>query len=202
MLLLITGASGVGKSTTRALIEPELAPAVECIELSHLTPLPAVPTRAWRQQATEAVVRRAVDLQACGRHLLLSGDPVAAAEVVATPSAAGIDAVAVCLLDLSPEAQAERLRARGDDPTLLPRHQAFAEWMRRQATNPRHMINVLSDGGWEEMRWARLEKLAPGWCMHTIDATHMTRRAVADAVLSWCSRALAGDAPAVRVTDV
>lgn len=164
-------------------------------------PLPAVPTRVWRQQATEAVVRRAVELQACGRHLLLSGDPVAAVEVVAAPSAAGIDAVAICLLDLSPEALAERLRARGDDPALLPRHQAFAEWMRRQATNPRHMINVLSDGGWEEMRWARLENLAPGWRMHTIDATHMTRRAVADAVLNWCSRALAGDAPAVRVTD-
>jgi hypothetical protein len=202
MLLLITGASGVGKSTVRAVIEPALPPTVECVELSQLVPLPAVPTRVWRQQATEAVVRRAVDLQAGGRHLLLSGDPVAAAEVAAVPSATRLDAIAICLLDLAPEAQAERLQARGDDPTLLPHHRAFAEWMRNQTTDPLHMTDVLSEGGWEEMRWERLEELAPDWHMHTIDATHMTRRDVADQVLDWCRRALEGDAPALRVKGV
>jgi hypothetical protein len=199
VLLLITGASGVGKSTVRALIAPEIAPTVECVELSQLTPLPVVPTRVWRQQATEAVVRRAVGLQGSGRHMLLSGDPVAAAEVAAAPSAIGIDAIAVCLLDLSPEAQAERLSARGDDPTLLPDHQAFAGWMRRQSTDPLHMLEVLSDGGWDEMRWERLEGLAPNWRMHTIDATGMTRTELAAAALDWCHRALARDAPTLRV---
>lgn len=200
MLLLITGASGAGKSTVRAMIEPEISPTVECVELAHLTPMPVVPTIVWRQQATEAVVRRAVDLQARGRHLLLAGDPVAAAEVAAAPSATGVDAIAVCLLDLSPEAQAERLNARGDDPTLLPHHQAFAEWMRRQAHDPRHMTRVLSDRGWEAMRWERLERLAADWRMHTIDVTRMTKQAVADAALDWCHRALAGDAPALRLS--
>ena len=60
--------------------------------------------------------------------------------------------LAVCLLDASPEAQAERLAARGDDPTLLIHHQAFAEWMRRQAIDPLHMTHVVSHGGWEDMR--------------------------------------------------
>jgi hypothetical protein len=173
---------------------------VECVELSHVMPMPAVPTLVWRQQATEAVVQRAVELQARERHVLLSGDPVAAAEVAAAPSATALDAIAVCLLDLSPDAQATRLNARGDDPSLLPDHQAFAEWMRRQAADPLHMIHALSDGGWEEMRWERLERLAPGWQMHTIDATHMTRTGVAEAVLAWCRRALKGEAPTLRVT--
>lgn len=165
-------------------------------------PRPVVPTLVWRQRATETAARRAVDLQACGRHLLLSGDPVAAAEVAAAPSATGIGAIAVCLLDLSPEAQVERLNARGDDPTLLPHHQAFAEWMRRHATDPFHMTHVVSDGGWEEMRWERLEKLAPEWRMHTIDATYMTKKDVADAALDWCRHALAGDATALRVAAI
>ena len=82
---------------------------------------------------------------------------------------------------------------------LLRHHQAFAEWMRRQATDPLHMTHVLSDGGWEEMRWERLESLAPEWQMHTVDATNMSRRDVADAILCWCRRALAGDAPTLRV---
>ena len=52
------------------------------------------------------------------------------------------------------------------------------------------------------MRWDRLEHLAADWGMHTINTTHMTKRDVADAVLERCRSALAGDAPALRVTSV
>jgi energy-coupling factor transporter ATP-binding protein EcfA2 len=199
VLLLITGASGVGKSTVRVLVAPELPPAIECVELLDLSGRPPAVTRAWRQQTAEAAVRRAVELQASGRHLLLAGDPVPAVEVVAAPSAPALGAIAVCLLDATPEAQAERLAARGDPVELLPHHQAFAEWMRRQASNPLHMTHVVSGAGWEQMRWQRLEQLAPGWGMHTVDTTHMTARQVADHVHDWCRRALAGDAPWIRV---
>ena len=201
MLLLITGASGAGKSMVRAIVAPRLSPGVECVELSSLAPRPVAMTRVWRQQTAEAAVRRAVELQASERHLLLSGDPVPAVEVVAAPSAPELDAIAVCLLDVSAEAQAERLAARGDHPALLPHHQAFAEWMRRQATDPLHMTHVVSDDGWEEMRWERLPHLAPGWSMHTIDTTRMPKRRVADAVLDWSWRALSGDAATLRVTQ-
>lgn len=156
-------------------------------------------TRIWRQQSTEIAVRRAVELQADGRHLLLAGDPVPAAEVVAAPSAPKLDRIAACLLHAAPEAQAERLAARGDHPALVSDHQAFAQWMRRQAGDPLHMTHVVSEAGWEEMRWERLERLAPDWRMHTIDTTDLTRREAADAVLAWCRRALAGDAPALHV---
>jgi hypothetical protein len=202
VLLLITAASGVGKSTVRTLIEADLSPAVECVELVHLAPRASARTRGWRQQTAETAVRRATELQASGSHLLLCGDPVPAVEVVAAPSATGLDAIAVCLLDASAEAQAERLVARGDDPALLADHQAFAGWMRQQATDPLHMTHVVSDGGWEQMRWERLQVLADDWQMHTIDTTEMTRRGVADAALEWCRRALSGDGPALRVTGI
>ncbi len=198
MLLLLTGASGVGKSTVRALVASELFPEVECAELLDLVPMPETVTRVWRQRAAEVAVRRAVELQACGRDLLLAGDPVPAVEVVAAPSAPELDAIAACLLDASADAQAQRLAARGDDPALWPHHQAFAEWMRRQASDPLHMMHVVSDGGWEEMRWERLERLAAGWRMHTIETSEMTAREVAGAVAEWCRRARVGDAPALR----
>ncbi|HEY4096381.1 MAG TPA: hypothetical protein VGM33_12755 [Baekduia sp.] len=200
MFLLITGASGAGKSTVRAMVDQELSPLVECVELTHVLPLSAPPTLVWRQQATEAAVRRAVELQAEGRHLLLAGDPVAAAEVVAAPSAPSLDAIAVCLLDLSPDAQATRLAHRGDDPALLHHHHAFAEWMRRHADDPLHMTNVISTGAWEQMRWERLSDLGSDWQMTTIDTTDMTRPAVADEVLGWCRQALEGRTPSFRAT--
>ncbi len=87
MFLLITGASGVGKSTVRGLIAADLPSAVEPVELHDVVGPERFPTLSWRQRSTEAVVRRAIALQAEGRHLLLAGDPVAAGEVIAAPSA-------------------------------------------------------------------------------------------------------------------
>jgi hypothetical protein len=198
-LLLVTGASGAGKSSVRAAIERELDPVVECVELRDVVAVPVAPTLEWRQRATEAVVRRALDLQQSGRHLLLSGDPVAAAEVVAAPSASGLAGLAVCLLDVSPEIQASRLAARGDDPSLLVQHQAFAEWMRRHAADPLHMPHVLSTGGWDEMRWDRLTRLRSSWRTHLVDTSLMSRATVAEAVLAWCRSVLAGQAPILRL---
>src|SRR5581483_4319082 len=101
MFLLLTGASGAGKSTARELVADALGAQIECVELGHVVSIPPVHTKAWRQQATEAVVQRALNLQAVGRHLLLAGDPVAAGEVLAAPSADKLDAIAVCLLDVN-----------------------------------------------------------------------------------------------------
>ena len=117
---------------------------------------------------------------------------------MAAPSAVALDGLAICLLDLSPEAQGARLAARGDDPALLLRHQAFAEWMRRHADDVLHMTHVLSADGWDEMRWDRLAALGSAWRMVRIDTTPMTRDGVADAVLEWCRQALGGEAPVVR----
>lgn len=93
MLLLITGASGVGKSTVRSLLAPQLSPQVDCVELLDLTPAPEAMTRVWRQQTAETAVRRAIELRDSGRHLLLAGDPVPAAEIVAAPSATELEAM-------------------------------------------------------------------------------------------------------------
>lgn len=204
MLLLITGASGVGKSAVRAAIASELSPQVECVELGDLSSVAVetAMTRVWRQQTAEAAVRRAVELQGSDRHLLLAGDPVPALEIVATPSAPCLDSIAVCLLDADAEAQAARLAARGDHPALLAHHQAFAEWMRRQANDPLHMPHVISDDGWEKMRWDRLARLVDDWGMHVIDTSRLSRELVADATLEWCRRALAGHAPTLHVRGV
>ena len=108
VLLLVTGASGAGKSTARNLIEHELGAATACVELGDVVDVPRAPTLAWRQQATEAVVTRALELQGRGRNLRLSGDPVAAGEVIAAPSADRLDGIAVCLLDVDEWAHTAR----------------------------------------------------------------------------------------------
>jgi broad-specificity NMP kinase len=204
VFFLVTGSSGAGKSTARRLIGAELGPETECVELGHVVTMPPWPTIAWRQQAAETVVQRALALQAEGRHLLLAGDPVAAGEVVAAPSADRLDAIAACLLDVNAETQAMRLAQRGDDPRLLADHQAFAAWMRGHARDPRYMQHVLTTGGWEAMRWQRLGGLDPGnggWAVHVVDTSDLSPDQVAEQVLSWCRRALGGQAPVMRIVD-
>jgi hypothetical protein len=200
MFLLVSGASGAGKSTARRLVAGELEPGVECVELRDVVPVPRAPTLAWRQRATEAVVCHALKLQKEGRHLLLAGDPVAAGEVLAAPSADRLDHIAVCLLDVARDAQTARLMARGDDPTLLVHHVAFADWMREHAADPHHRLEVLQTDGWEEMRWERLSRLGETgrWAMHVLDTSSLTAAAVASELLAWCRRALAGQAPSMH----
>jgi broad-specificity NMP kinase len=203
MLLLVTGASGAGKSTARRLIADRLGSEVEAVELIDLVEMPPRPTIAWRQQAAEVAVRRAVEIGARERHLLLAGDPVAAGEVVAAPSAEAID-IAACLLDVDPRAQTTRLNARGEDPALLRDNIAFAAWMRGHARDPAYMPHVLTEGGWAEMRWDRWvgrSELACSWEVHVIDTSAMTAEHVADEVLGWCRQALAGRAPLLHRAD-
>jgi len=204
-LLLVTGASGAGKSTVRRAVSGEISAAVECVELGDVVDVPRFPDIAWRQRATEAAVARAVRLQSAGRHLLLSGDPVAAGEVLAAPSATELEGLAACLLDVGPDAQAARLQRRGDDPALLVHHQAFADWMRGHARDPGHMPHVLTTESWEEMRWERwvgAEADREDWLMQVIDTSELTEEQVAFEVLSWCRRVLLGHAPMLRLPTV
>jgi hypothetical protein len=182
MLLLVTGASGVGKSTVRRLLADELPAAVRAVELAQVVDIPARYDRGWRQRSVEQVVQAALVEQEAGRHLLLAGDPVPPGEVLAAPSADRLDGFAACLLDCAPAEQERRLRARGDPPELLRHHVAFAEWMRGHARDPAHRLEVIADG-WPEMRW---ERLPSGWEVAEIDTTDLTPSDAAAEVLAWC----------------
>ena len=72
MLLLVTGASCVGKSSARVHAAKLLDDTFEPVELWHLGPIPEIPTIRWRQQQAEVAVRRARDLARDGRHLLVA----------------------------------------------------------------------------------------------------------------------------------
>ena len=196
MLLLVTGASCVGKSSARVHATRLLDDTFEPVELWHLGPIPDAPTIRWRQQQVEVAVRRARDLAREGRHLLVAGDPIAAGEVLAAPSADGAD-VAICLLDADDTTLSARLDERQDPPELRHLHLGFSAWMREHAVNPGHVPAAVTTDGWEEMRWERWIHRRPGpeWAMTVVDNSAMTPEDVGDAVAAWCRDAVRGDAP-------
>jgi hypothetical protein len=187
MFFLVTGASGVGKSTVRKLIEPELAGQVVACELGSLGITPDWSLR-WRHQAVEKVVQLAVKEQQAGKHFLLCGDPVPPGELYAAPSAGKLQGIEVCLLDISPEKQIERLTLRGDAPDLIPAHIAFADWMRHHVRDHRYRPEVIINEGWEAMRWEVWnadENTTVPWRSRTIDTSNLRATEVAREVVVW-----------------
>lgn len=187
MLFLVTGASGAGKSTVRRLVEPLFEDCLVTGEIATLGMAPEWNVR-WRAQVVELLVRRALDTQREGKHYLLCGDPVPPGELFAVPSADQLGDIKVCLLDVSEEEQRRRLLARGDDPELLPRHNAFAAWMRRHVVDPRHLPEAITNDSWDEMRWDRWlgsDADHVPWPTYVIDTTLLKPPEVADRVAAW-----------------
>jgi hypothetical protein len=187
MFFLVTGASGVGKSTVRQLLEPALADVLESAELGSLGVTPEW-NIAWRHRMVERMVRRALAVQRAGKHFLLCGDPVPPGEVLAAPSADQLAPLAVCLLDASAESQRRRLAARGDDSSLIARHVAFAEWMRHHVVDHRYRPEVILQDSWSDMRWDRWmrdDQVALPWSTHVIDTSHQNPIEVSGLVAKW-----------------
>lgn len=187
MFFLVTGASGVGKSTVRKLIEPEFADFLEAAELGMLGSTPKWNIE-WRHRMVERMVRRALDAQREGRHFLLCGDPVPPGEVWAAPSADRLDRLDVCLLDAGEEAQTARLLERGDDSNFIRHHVAFADWMRHHVVDHRHRPEVITRNAWPQMRWERwvgIAAIQPPWSSHIIETSELGPTEVAHLVAQW-----------------
>ena len=171
----------------RKLIEAEIADEVAVCELGMLGLTPEWSLR-WRHQAVEQVVQLALQKQSEGLHFLLCGDPVPPGELYAAPSVSGLAGIGVCLLDVSPDKQIERLTQRGDAPEFIPHHVAFAEWMRHHVKDHRYRPEVIMNGGWEEMRWDvwnAEEVTRVPWNVHIIDTSDLNPKDMAGRVLSW-----------------
>jgi hypothetical protein len=98
-----------------------------------------------------------------------------------------LEGIEVCLLDISPEKQIERLTLRGDPAGLFPAHVAFADWMRHHVLDHRYRPEVIINGGWEGMRWDvwNAEEVVVPWRSHIIDTSELTSSEVAREVAAW-----------------
>lgn len=164
MFLLITGASGVGTSTARRLVQDTFARVLDAAELADVHPRDGAPPARWAHEAVARTVEYALGAQRTRRHFLLGGDPVSPAEVLAAPSADALKGVAVCLLDASEDAHRRRLFLRGDAPEHMAEHVAHARWLRAHAVD---------------------RQRPPRWSTQIIDTSELRDYEVATRVSAW-----------------
>jgi hypothetical protein len=112
MLFLLFGSSAAGK--TFAL--NALRDRVEDLAIHDFDEIGVPPgaDTAWRQQANEKWVRRALEYQAARIDLLLAGQ-TPFGELLAAPSATRLEAISACLIDCDDDTRVERLQARGPE---------------------------------------------------------------------------------------
>jgi len=96
VIFFLTGASGAGKTACM----PDLARLLPEVALHDFDEggVPPGAGKVWRQQTTEAWLRRGIAYAREDRDLVVSGGAVPG-EVLACPSAAEAGPIALCLLD-------------------------------------------------------------------------------------------------------
>jgi hypothetical protein len=155
--------------------------------------VPAAANLAWRRRANEEWVQRALEYQADGTDLLLAGQ-TPLGELLAAPSAPGLEAISACLLDCDDETRIERLRARGPDWLTRTRgtvrdYLSWAGWMRDHAADPRSRMGAIRcDEAWPEMRWSRWSDWRAGdprWSVRVVDTSASPVYAVAQELVEW-----------------
>lgn len=187
MLLSLTGASGVGKSTALAVLEKiDWMLPVRCVEFDSVGVPPDADT-AWRHGAIEHWVRRALEEQHKGGHLLLCGQ-VPLGELLAAPSADRLEGIAGCVLHCSPDTRRSRLRQRGEPEDTLVHHVRFGEWFLGHSLDPAFHPEVIRVESSVPMRWERWQNWSQGdprWLAHIIDTDTLTPGEVAARVEAW-----------------
>lgn len=192
MLLLVTGASGVGKSTALAAVaSADFGQRVECVEFDSVG-VPDGADTAWRHGATEQWVQYALERQREGTNVVLFGQ-VAPGEMLAAPSVDQVDALAICVLHASPETQEARLLGRGESGESLFHHLRFGAWLGQHSRDPQYAPEVIRVESPTSMKWERWANLRAGdsaWPVHLIDTDGMPRDEVARAVEAWIAERL------------
>jgi hypothetical protein len=171
VLFTVAGSSCSGKTTA----------AARCTDIERLVVhdfdeigVPSDADTAWRQAAGETWLRRVIAEQADGVDVLLTGQsPIG--EILATPSAPEITAIAACLLDVDDRERWRRLEARDPGRWDTQAKRSFigwARWLRGHSADAHHKPEVITAGGWSEMRWDRWDAVAAhDWHVTVIDST-------------------------------
>jgi hypothetical protein len=190
MLLLVVGASGSGKTAVLEQLRAQPRPGLAVHDFDEIgVPDGAMPS--WRQRANEAWLQRLLTSDQ-GPDVVLAGH-TPLGELLATPSAVDLDAIACCLLDCRKVTRVDRLaRRRPWTAGETAWHLAWAAWLREHAHDPQWRQEVIRHAyAPREMRWERWvhwHRGDPRWQCEIVDTSELTVSEAAAAVGRWVER--------------
>lgn len=190
-MFLLFGSSAAGKSYALNAVR-ERVPDLAVHDFDEIG-VPPGADAAWRQDADEQWLARALGYQADGRDLLLAGQ-TPFGELLAAPSATKLDGLSGCLVDCDDETRKSRLTDRGEEwfersAGELQAYLNWAEWMRHHAHDPQWRQDVIREAHPEtEMHWSRWDQWEAGdprWRINVVDTSATSVDRVADELAEW-----------------
>lgn len=155
-LYLITGTSGVGKSTLVEGLKQRLSAACFAVHDFDEGGVPANADAAWRQKRTAAWVKQAEANAQQGKSTVVCG-VIAPNEVICPASLS----THFCLLSASPELISSRLQSRGWSEALIHDNLVWAEHLKSQVlAKPLHQVVSV-----DELTPAAVAKTVVGWIL-------------------------------------
>jgi hypothetical protein len=188
MLFLVFGASAAGKTTA----VDALRGTVERLSVHDFDEVgvPPRPTVAWRYEANELWLQRAIDAGRRRIDLLVAGQ-TPPGEMLAAPSAPAVR-IRACLLDCDDATRLARLRERGGAwlqaaGGTLDDHIAWGRWMREHAADRFQRLDVIRHD--ESLQWAQLESAEASacWPVPVVDAARPADDVAAE-LTAWLIR--------------
>lgn len=193
MFLTVAGSSCSGKTTAvRACAEIDGLVVHDFDEIG----VPPSADTVWRQRSMEEWIQRVLRYQADGLDVLLTGQSPLG-EVLASPSAIGLDAIAACLLDVDDRVRWQRLESRDPGRWSTEAKRSFigwGRWHRGHAADPRYRPGVITTAGYEPMQWGRWSDWTstdPRWAVQVLDTTGRSVEQSAADIRRWISDARA-----------
>ena len=194
MIFCITGANGAGKSTCLPLLRT-LFPLISWYELHDHGDCPSDTVHdlspsseiGHRQAITEYWLQKAIEHQEQGQDMGLCG--AVFGELLACPSATGVNGIAILMLDCAEVVRINRLKARGDHSFYATQDVlSWSAWQRMHAVDPQWRQDVLRAQGIPTMQWQRWENWQQGdarWQIQLIDTTFLTINGMVERVAGW-----------------
>ncbi len=182
MLIFVTGASGSGKTAViPGLTEKFPEYAVHDFDEREQ---PADADTRSRQEQTEYWINKSIENQHLGQDTIICGGAVYG-EILACPSISQIEDLAVCLLDCTDTERIRRMQEYGSTPTM--KILTWAAWLRIHALDPTWCPEVITEQGYDLMRWHWLD-WAPDdkrWQVTIIDTSGKKIKQIVGEFTKW-----------------
>ena len=197
MLYLLSGASASGKKTVSPIVAKQATNLVWHLE----SELPAS-NRQERMANMERWIERAIEYEREGKDLLLPAQSPLG-EVLASPRAIELSAIAACVLDCHDHERTTRYARRPFDPRwpMGMDMLCWAAFHRMHAVNPQFEQRVLRDHAASQYQWDRWTTWQRGdnrWRVELIDNTTQTLSETVGLVTAWVERTRTLGAPLQR----
>jgi GTPase SAR1 family protein len=182
-IFFIGGASGSGKTAVIPALKEELSSNFLIYDFDDIG-IPENANTSWRQEATEKWLQKIISDQ---KDVCLLGQMVLG-EIMACPTAAKLEKINYCLLDVYDFERIQRIESRGSKGEATQGMLNWASWLRMHTKDLQWTQSVIKESSWQNMNfsvWDGMHQWPAKVNTYILDTTKQTILQTAQLLSKW-----------------